>query len=32
VGTRSFPRVKQLGCGIDHLPLSNTNVKESVEV
>jgi len=31
-GNWSFPRVKRLGCGVDHPPPSNAEVKESVEL
>jgi hypothetical protein len=32
MGTRSFPRVKQTGRGVDHPPPSNAEVKEIVEL
>jgi len=32
VGTGSFPRVKRPGLGVNHPPLSSTEVKEGVEL
>jgi len=32
MGTGSFLRVKQLRCGVDHLPPSSTEDKERVEL
>jgi len=32
MGTRSFPGVKQPGCGVDHPPTSSAEVKERVQL
>jgi len=32
MGTGSFPGIKQLGCGINHPPLSGAKVEEKVEL
>jgi hypothetical protein len=32
MGTGSFPAIKWRGCGVDHPPLSRTDVKERVEL